>query len=185
MNNQIFYFFYNFSHQSVFLDNLIIFFAVYLPYMIVILAGLFLLFHHEVFKAESPWQVFLQKKKEILLSFFSGSLAWVIARGLKALINIDRPFVSLPDVQALFPESGFAFPSGHATFYMALAVSIFLIHKKAGYVFIFSAILIGFMRVTGGVHFPVDILGGFILGVVVAYTVHLLYYRFANTPKSV
>ena len=185
MNETIFYFFYNFAHQSIILDNLIIFLAVYFPYIITISAGLFLLFHHEVFKAEKPWRVFLQKKKEILLSFFSGGFAWVIARLLKILINIDRPFLALPDVRALFPENGLAFPSGHATFYMALAVSIFLIHKKAGYLFIFSALLIGLARIAGGVHFPVDILSGFILGSMISYLVNSMYYKFANTSKNV
>jgi membrane-associated phospholipid phosphatase len=54
---------------------------------------------------------------------------------------------------------------------MALAVSIFFSHKKMGYVFIALAFVIGFARIAGGVHFPVDILGGFILGALVAYLV--------------
>ncbi len=173
MNTTIFYFFYNFAHQSILLDKIIIFFAVYFPYLVIIFAGLFLLFHHEVFKAESPYRVFLQKKKEILLVFATSVFAWILARVLKLLIHVDRPFISLPDVRALFPEDGFAFPSGHATFYMALAFSILFMHKKVGYVFIVFAVLIGIARIIGGVHFPVDILGGFALGALVAYFVKM------------
>ncbi len=100
--------------------------------------------------------------------FFSGVVAWILAYILKLLFALPRPFDSLSDVKSLFPEHGYAFPSGHATFFMALAVSIFLLHKKAGYVFMFFALLIGVARVIAGVHFPVDILGGFVLGAVVA-----------------
>lgn len=179
MNNQIFFWLYSFAHQSVWLDNLIIFCAVYLPYLVVMGAGLFLLFHHEVFKSESPMQVFLQKKGEILLAFFSGSLAWVLARLMKLCIHTSRPFDAFSDVQSLFPESGYAFPSGHATFYFALALSIYFSHKKAGYFFMALAFIISIARVAGGVHFPIDILGGIVLGKLVALAIEYLYPRFA------
>ncbi|MDP2789436.1 MAG: phosphatase PAP2 family protein [bacterium] len=169
MNETIFYFFYNFAHQSPFIDSVVVFFARTFPYIVVILAGVFLLMHHEVFQAESPWQIFMQKKKEILRAFFTGASAWVLAYVLKILFHAPRPFDALPQVTSLIPESGFAFPSGHSTFFMALAVSIFFSHKKAGYVFVSFALLIGIARIMAGVHFPVDILGGFVLGAVIAY----------------
>ncbi|OGI90483.1 hypothetical protein A2911_02775 [Candidatus Nomurabacteria bacterium RIFCSPLOWO2_01_FULL_40_15] len=169
MNNQLFYFFYNFAHQSVFLDKFFVFFASIFPYIVVMLAGLFILFHHEIFKAENPIQIILQKKKEILMVFASGGLAWVIAKVLKILIHTERPFVLLKDVQSLVVDNSFAFPSGHATFFSALAVSIFFYHKKTGYWFMFFALLIGVARIVVGVHFPIDILGGFALGALIAY----------------
>src|SRR6266700_2379569 len=120
MNNNIFFFLYsNLAHQSIFLNNIIIFFAVYFPYVVIILAGLFLLFHHEVFKAENPFQVFLQKKKEIGLAFFAGVVAYICASILKIFIHTLRPFNAFPQVHSLFSETGYAFPSGHATFFMA------------------------------------------------------------------
>lgn len=169
MNNAIFFFFYNLAHHSVITDKIIIFFAVYFPYLVIILAGIFILFHHEVFKADNPFQVFLQKKKEILLAFFAGILAYILASILKIFIHIPRPYDAFNTVHSLFPETGYSFPSGHATFFMALAVSIFFYHKKVGYIFMFFALLIGIARIMGGVHFPIDILGGFILGAMVAF----------------
>jgi len=169
MNNQFFFFLYSFAHQSKILDDVIIFFAVYFPYLVIILAGLFLLFHHDVFKAENPFQVFLQKKKEILLAFFTAIIAYLAASILKIFIHVPRPYDAFSQVHSLFSESGYSFPSGHATLFMALAVSIFITHKKAGYVFMLFALIIGIARVVGGVHFPIDILGGFVLGALVAY----------------
>ena len=171
MNQSFFFFFYNLAHQSIFSDQLIIFLAVYLPYVVVMLAGLFLLFHHEVLKAEEPFKVLMEKKKEISFVFLSGALSWVLAIILKNLFQISRPFLALPDMHPLFIKTTFSFPSEHATFFMALAFSIFFLHKKAGYVFMFLALIIGLARIMAGVHFPVDILGGFILGGVVAYLV--------------
>ncbi|MCE9549273.1 phosphatase PAP2 family protein [Candidatus Nomurabacteria bacterium] len=169
MNDVIFFFLYNFSHKSAIFDWLVIFTADIFPYIVIILAGLFLLFHHEIFKAENPWQDFLQKKKEIILVFITSGFAWVIARLLKLIIHTPRPFVEFSNVQALLSETGFAFPSGHATFFTALAVAIFFYHKKVGYIFMLFALLISLARVISGVHFPIDILGGIVLGALIAY----------------
>lgn len=169
MNNDIFFFFYNLAHQSEFFDQIVIFTADIFPYMVLILAGLFVLFHHEIFKAESPWQVFRQKKKEILGVFFSVFTVYILAGLLKIYFHTLRPFAVLPDVFSLFNQTGYAFPSGHSAVMSAVAFAIFFQHKKAGYVFMFLALLIGLARIVAGVHFPIDILGGFILGAFVAY----------------
>lgn len=169
MNNTIFYFFYNFAHQSQIVDDIIVFFALYFPYVVVFLAGIFLLMHHDIFRADNPFQVFFQKKKEILKVVFSGVLAYFMAVLLKNLFQIPRPFFALPDIEPLLSKTTFSFPSEHASIFMALSVLIFLLHKKAGYIFIFFTILIGIARIAAGVHFPIDILGGFILGGIIAY----------------
>lgn len=184
MNNLIFFFFYNLTHKSVFFDNLIVFFAAYFPYVVIFLAGIFLVMHHELLKAEEPFKVFLQKKKEILMVFFSGIIAWILAYVLKLLFATPRPFEALNGVRSLFLETGHAFPSGHATFFMALAVSIFLLHRKAGYIFIFFALLIGTARIVAGVHFPVDILGGFVLGALVSFVFDKFYKRWQKGNKD-
>ncbi|MBI2630979.1 phosphatase PAP2 family protein [Candidatus Nomurabacteria bacterium] len=171
MNETVFFFFYNLAHQSVFLDKAIIFFANIFPFAVVILAGLFLLFHHEIIRAENPFRVFWQKKKEIIKVFGTSFLAYFVSEIFKFSLRTLRPSLALPDVYALFAQGGYAFPSGHATFFSALAFSIFFLHKKAGYIFMVFALLIGLARIVAGVHFPIDILGGFILGGLVAYIV--------------
>ncbi len=189
-NLQIFFLFYNLAHHSAFGDQLIVFFAQTFPYIVILLSIVFLLFHHEVlsykrrFNNEAIWDSFRilkQKWKEIVLVFFSGIFAWVLAHYLKILIESPRPFVVFPYIHSLISETDFSFPSGHATFYMGLAFGIFLSHKKAGYWFIFFAFLIGIARIMAGIHFPVDILGGFILGALIAYLVRFVYDRIFKT----
>jgi len=155
MNNTIFFFFYNLAHQSTFFDNLIIFLAVYFIYVVIILAVLFLF-------QRFNW-------KEIILLCMSAGFAFVLAKVLKILIHTSRPFDVFPQVYSLFPETGYAFPSGHTAVASAIAFALFFTHKKAGYVFMFFALIIGLVRIIAGVHFPIDILGGFVLGSLVAY----------------
>ena len=177
MNNQIFYFFYSLAHRSVFSDNVIVFFAQTFPYVVIALAMMFLLLHHEIFSSEEPFKAFKQKWKEIVLVFFSGIFAWCLASVLKILVHSPRPFTVFHNVLPLLSETNFSFPSGHATFYMALATALFFSHKKIGYLFMFFALLIGLARITAGIHFPVDILGGFVLGTLTAYFVRFLYKK--------
>ncbi len=157
--------------------TIVVFFAVYFPYIVIILAGLFLLFHHEVFQAEEPFLVLMQKKKEILMVFFIGIIAYLFDIILKYIIHTPRPFDVFSQVHPLFAESWYSFPSGHATFFMALAFSLFFLHKKAGYVFMFFALLIGIARIIAGVHFPIDILGGFCIGFLVAFLFKKIEYK--------
>ncbi len=178
MNEKIFYFFYNFAHQSVILDKGIVFIAEIFPYIVLMLAGLFLLFHHDIFKAENPFQTALKKWKEFLPLAISVLLSFVLAQFiLKPFFHTLRPFDLLNGVKALFFESGYAFPSGHSMVFMALAFSIYFSHKKAGYVFMFLALLIGISRIVSGVHFPIDILGGFVFGATIAALIKLLYKK--------
>lgn len=82
---------------------------------------------------------------------------------------------SRPDVMhALAEASGFSFPSGHATLSVALFASLYFwlwghssrVRMRISLVFAFIAcvLLIGFSRVYLGVHFPSDVLAGYILG---------------------
>ena len=177
MNNQIFFFFYNLAHEYLFLDKLIVFVAHIFPYIVILLAVIFLFFHHEILPSKNPFKIFAQKWKEIVLVFFSGIFAWCLSYVLKFIFCAERPFLKLQNIVPLLDKTDYSFPSGHATFFMALALAIFFSHKKAGYVFIFFALLIGIARIIAGVHFPADILGGFILGILTAYFVRFLYKK--------
>ncbi|MDQ5954218.1 MAG: hypothetical protein QG583_146 [Patescibacteria group bacterium] len=172
MNETIFYFFYNLAHQSTFFDQIVTFIAEPFGDIVIVSAVTFLLFHHEIFGKKHPTAELKRKWKEIILVFFTALVARGITEVLKYSIQAERPFVKLQGVQSLFLETDPAFPSGHATFFMGLAVAIYLTHKKTGYIFIFFALLIGLARVIAGVHFPIDILVGFILGILVPILVN-------------
>ncbi|MEK7471029.1 MAG: phosphatase PAP2 family protein [Patescibacteria group bacterium] len=155
MNDTIFFFLYNLAYQSKIFDGIIIFFAVYFLYIVIVLALLFLF---RVFN----W-------KEFILICVSGGFAWIFAKILKILIHTPRPFDIFSQVHSLFLETGYAFPSGHTAVASAIAFALFFINKKIGYIFIFFTLIIGIVRIIAGVHFPIDILGGFILGGIVSY----------------
>ena len=65
-----------------------------------------------------------------------------------------------------------SFPSSHASNHMAIAMSIVLANiftkKWVNYIWIFWALIIGFAQIYVGVHYPSDIVAGFILGIIIA-----------------
>ncbi len=169
MNEKIFFYLYNISGNNHTLDKVIVFFADILPYIVIVLAFVLLIFHNDVLKTNNPFKKFIDKWKEFFYIFFSGFFAWVLAYLFKYIFHTPRPFDAYQNVFALIHETGYSFPSGHATFFSALAFAIYFKHKKAGYIFITLAVLIGLARIMAGVHFPVDILGGFVLGLLIAF----------------
>lgn len=61
-----------------------------------------------------------------------------------------------------------AFPSGHAAFLFAFATIFFLANRKSWWLYV-VALLVGISRIFVGVHWPSDIVGGAILGLVIGF----------------
>lgn len=114
------------------------------------------------------WAIFFSDRKMYTFSllFLTGISSWIFANILKNILKVNRPFVEL-GINPLYGEIGFSFPSEHMTVFTALAVAIFLINRMAGFIFFIIAILIGFSRIIIGVHYPIDIIGGLVVGVLI------------------
>ena len=91
-----------------------------------------------------------------------------LSLGLRDWIGRRRPPLVYPDPRPLVgvPHSG-AFPSGHTTTAFACAtVLAWASPRLAVPVFVLAAV-IGFSRIYVGVHWPLDVLGGAVLGMLV------------------
>jgi len=105
------------------------------------------------------------------------------SQGMVEIINNiwvrQRPFEEL-DVNLLFyAPTDPSFPSNSASVLFGLAWGIFFYNRKAGAVLLAIAGLHGLSRIYVGVHYPLDILGGLALGLLVALF-FLIVFRLLN-----
>lgn len=130
-------------------------------------------------------------KKNIFIaisSVTSGLIARVLIKPIILFfIHIPRPYVSLSQIHLLIPpltaENYQSFPSGHALFFFAIAYMIYLYNKRWGYFFLSLATLMVIGRVMVGVHYPLDILGGAAIGILVSICLFKLINTFLIQTK--
>jgi len=108
-----------------------------------------------------------------------------LAGGLKAATQIERPPLRYahPDALVALPR-GSSFPSGHTSTSFACATVLSFFVPRAAPAFYLLALAIGFSRIYVGVHWPLDVLGGAILGVAVGLAVTALLRRGAGRRLS-
>ncbi len=110
--------------------------------------------------------------------FFSVVISWVISQMVKDLFFTVRPFKinGFPPLTITNPNDN-SFPSGHAASAFALAAAVFIINKKLGILMFILAVFVGLGRVLSNVHYPIDVLGGAVLGIFVPLFLSDLFLR--------
>ena len=160
-------------------DKIAIFITDPFIYIMMVIISVYFLINRKDFYRKVDLSFVSEKIKSFAPLFVTGVLAWGVGDLLKILFKAERPFIVFSQVQSLVPESGFSFPSLHSTLIAALAFAVYFKNKKFGYFCLVAALLIGISRIVVGVHFPVDVLAGFILGFIVSFVINIF-----SPPKS-
>ena len=91
------------------------------------------------------------------------------AHVLKPWIARPRPCVTLPDVHLLVGlKTSLSFPSAHAANFFAVATYFNYFYPKYRWIYFGAAFFVALSRVSIGVHYPMDIIAGGILGALCA-----------------
>lgn len=115
------------------------------------------------------------------LTVIAIALADWSSMGLKSLINRPRPPLRYPEPKTLVPlPHDASFPSGHAaTSFAAATMLSFAFPRLAPLLYVLAA-AVAFSRVYVGVHYPLDVVGGAALGVLIGVVLELLVRRSAR-----
>lgn|SRR3989338_4803929 len=164
LNTSLFWRVYSLSGQNIWLDRFWVFSAEWLGYLLV--AGIIIVYLRN-----------RNKYRNMVLVAVSSALVarLIFVSVIRFFYAHPRPFMVFENIKQLINHDIISsFPSGHASFYFALAAGVYLYNKKLGAVYLALAGLIGFARIVAGVHWPYDILSGAALGFATAVLIKSL-----------
>ena len=105
---------------------------------------------------------------------------------IKSWVARPRPCHNLTMLRLLVDcGSGFSFPSSHAVNNFAAAVILSYFYKEYKVVLFTIASVVAFSRVYVGVHYPLDIIGGALIGYTFANLVLLIYGLFTKNSRQI
>ncbi len=156
-----------FAYAHSWVGNLAVFFGDSLGYVYLIGMVIFVLYR-------TTWTERIGRTGVVIYAFFAGFVArYIIKSLLVVLIHSPRPYVAITDIHALIPpvlgEAYQSFPSGHMLFFAAFSMIIWQHNKTWGWISAIGVILMGIGRVMIGVHYPLDIIAGIGIGMLVGY----------------
>jgi undecaprenyl-diphosphatase len=115
--------------------------------------------------------------------FQRGALDGLLALGLASLVTSllalmlarARPFLDLQDVEMLFyVPTDYSFPAHSVAVLVALGTAVRSANKRIGNAVVAAGLALGLARVIAGVHWPTDVLGGIVIGVIAGLSAHRL-----------
>jgi undecaprenyl-diphosphatase len=123
------------------------------------------------FDRPGPWY---RWKIACISGLASAGLGLLLSQAITHVWVRERPFVAHPTQTLLLgpPSSEPSFPSDHAVAAFAIAFSVALMGgRRVGALFLAGASLIAITRVLIGLHYPGDVAGGAVIGLLAALVV--------------
>ena len=166
LNYRIFEWINQMALKNRLLDNLMIFSSKVLPYLMALL--ICAVFLYGVLRRDAA------SRKSAVMTALLLAVNLAVNFLIGCLVYVPRPFVS-HKVNLLFPHvRDSSFPSDHATVTMSTAAGLMRAGRILGWICVFLSLLVGFSRIYVGHHYPLDVLGSYLIVI----ATNSLFHRF-------
>lgn len=110
--------------------------------------------------------MFFQKNSALLRCIFVPAISFIAVSFFRYGYSAKRPY-EIFDMKPLIPKEtkGKSFPSRHVFSVFMIGMTFFYINPFMGAAIGMIGILLGWVRVVGGVHFPKDVAAGALIGI--------------------
>lgn len=131
-----------------------------------------------------------QSRAQFFVLGLAGATGYAIARLIAFELDIARPFTTYLPVRAAVPgafeglRTFGSFPSDHAVLLAALPVALLFWDRRLALMWFGLSFVLAITRVAVGFHYPLDMVGGAVIGVFVTTTAFGLYQRRGNFYNS-
>lgn len=95
-----------------------------------------------------------------------------------------QPFAVLPHVNQLIEHDiDNSFPSDHTILFFSVCISFWLVRKKGEWLWLMLPFCVAISRIWVGVHYPIDVITGALLGVISALFVYWLVPKLSSIKQ--
>lgn len=101
---------------------------------------------------------------------------------IKSFFSRMRPYKKHDKIPIMYPPDKHSFPSGHTMVGFAISFSVGSYSFGSAILFYTIASLIAFSRVYVGLHYPLDVICGIVLGSVIGMLTNMAFYYMIGLP---
>lgn len=138
--------------------------------------------------ALAPLLAFWARKPVLFTTLVTAATVWtadLLAIVLKGVFDRERPYEVIPEADPLLRwDVAGSLPSGHAATSAAGALILAYLIGRGGPWLALLAVAIGFSRVYVGVHYPLDVFAGALVGLAVGFAAIALVRRLRPTSEA-
>ncbi len=110
--------------------------------------------------------LFITSSPSLLIVFIKPLFVLILCKILRKLINRKRPYLVFKTLNLPKKEDA-SLPSNHTASSFIISFMFLYVYPPLGIIMIALAVLVSLSRIIIGIHFPLDILSGFLISLII------------------